>query len=186
MHASHFDCLVNMASGVADVEDVDMPVSMVSSGRSTLYCCLSCGMPFAFPDDAYTSNDKDVKEIVNFVHKIRHEIKKADDVKKSTMMWQACPTVMANVPTHLTITLTSHVFGSPTSRTTCTSICTPTSSCTYPPWIRITGKGLQPTSGPTPASPKLGYKRRNTYKHSTRTERRLPIPMIRCKQRHGA
>jgi hypothetical protein len=32
-----------------------------ASGRNTLFCCLSCGIPFSFPDDAYTSADRDVQ-----------------------------------------------------------------------------------------------------------------------------
>lgn len=40
-------------------------------GRATLFCCLACGMPFAFPDDAYTAKDPDVASLVAAVHATR-------------------------------------------------------------------------------------------------------------------
>ena len=59
-----------------------------ASGRNTLFCCLSCGMPFSFPDDSYTSSDKDVQDIIRFVHRVRREVRKDDRSRASTMQWQ--------------------------------------------------------------------------------------------------
>jgi hypothetical protein len=49
-----------------------------TSGRSTLFCCISCGIPFTFIDSAYTSGDKEVQKMMLFVHKIRRDIRNND------------------------------------------------------------------------------------------------------------
>ena len=59
-----------------------------ASGRNTMFCCLSCGMPFSFPDDSYTSGDNEVKAILQFVHTVRREVRRDDRSKASTMQWQ--------------------------------------------------------------------------------------------------
>jgi hypothetical protein len=59
-----------------------------ASGRNTMFCCLSCGMPFSFPDDSYTSGDSEVKAILQFVHTVRREVRRDDRSKASTMQWQ--------------------------------------------------------------------------------------------------
>jgi hypothetical protein len=71
----------------SDDDALALSAATSSSGRSTLFCCLSCGIPFAFPDSSYTSDDKDVKDIITFVHKVRREIRKDDRSKASTMQW---------------------------------------------------------------------------------------------------
>jgi hypothetical protein len=58
------------------------------SGRNTLFCCLSCGMPFSFPDESYTSADKNIQEMLQFVHTLRLEIRRNDKSKASTAQWQ--------------------------------------------------------------------------------------------------
>jgi hypothetical protein len=40
-------------------------------GCATLFCCLACGMPFSFPDEAYTAKDADVCSLVAAVHGTR-------------------------------------------------------------------------------------------------------------------
>jgi hypothetical protein len=62
-----------------------------SSGRSTLYCCLSCGMPFSFSDAAYACSDQEVRDVLLFVHRIRGEVRQADPNSKanSSAQWQA-------------------------------------------------------------------------------------------------
>ena len=62
-----------------------------STGRSTLYCCLSCGMPYSFPDSAYTSPDRDVQSMLLFTHKLRKELSASASTtaRQSTMQWQA-------------------------------------------------------------------------------------------------
>ena len=60
-----------------------------ASGRSSLFCCLSCGMPFAFPDAAYTSDDKEVRDVLTLVHRIRDEIRHSEPGRGgSTALWQ--------------------------------------------------------------------------------------------------
>ena len=61
-----------MADGYADLEQghelssntessaQEMMAAASATGRSTLFCCLSCGMPYAFPDHAYMTDDKQV------------------------------------------------------------------------------------------------------------------------------
>lgn len=150
----------DFGSDMFDSTRQDVANGMVCSGRSTLYCCLSCGMPFSFPDDAYTSGDKDVKEMLLFVHKIRDEIKKANEGKKSTMMWQVCcrtkSTDFALYLCFSTITQrgTHTHTHRPTSATTCTSSCTPTSLCTCQRSTRDIGRGWLHTPGPARASPR--------------------------------
>ena len=41
----------------------DLLAAASCTGRSTLFCCLSCGMPYSFPDNAYMSADQQVKLI---------------------------------------------------------------------------------------------------------------------------
>ena len=62
--------------------------SACASGRSTLFCCLSCGMPYSFPDNAYMDTDAEVRDVILFVHKIRNAVKRQDDNKKNTSQWQ--------------------------------------------------------------------------------------------------
>lgn len=83
------------AAAAASSSQNDDPVEhyltagLEASGRSSLFCCLACGMPFAFPDSAYTSDDADVREVISIVHKIRNEVRHQDPRKgMSTMLWQ--------------------------------------------------------------------------------------------------
>lgn len=59
------------AGGGSDPVTDQLVSNLNASGRNTLFCCLSCGMPFSFPDDSYTSSDTDVQDLVRFVHSIR-------------------------------------------------------------------------------------------------------------------
>lgn len=77
-----------LPSSLADPTAQDMIDAASCTGRSTLFCCLSCGMPYAFPDHAYMSDDRQVREILFFVHKIRHQIRQQDNNRASTMQWQ--------------------------------------------------------------------------------------------------
>ncbi len=47
-----------LSSTLADPTAQDMIAAASCTGRSTLFCCLSCGMPYAFPDHAYMSDDR--------------------------------------------------------------------------------------------------------------------------------
>ena len=62
-----------------------------SKTRGTLFCCLSCGIPFTFPDDAYTTSDGDVQQVVRFVHRVRKEIQNSDEKAGISpgSLWQA-------------------------------------------------------------------------------------------------
>ena len=75
-----------LAEGDPDAQDLLAAASC--TGRSTLFSCLGCGMPYAFPDNAYMSPDQQVREVLLFVHKVRHEVRKQDNNKASTMQWQ--------------------------------------------------------------------------------------------------
>jgi hypothetical protein len=70
--------------------EADSAGNINASGRSTMFCCLACGMPFSFPDDAYTSRDKEVQEILRFVHRVRNDVRKDDRSRASTTQWQVC------------------------------------------------------------------------------------------------
>lgn len=61
-----------------------------ATGRTSLFCCLSCGMPYSFPDDAYTSSDKDVQKMLLFTHRLRKALTGSVNTttKQSTMQWQ--------------------------------------------------------------------------------------------------
>jgi hypothetical protein len=77
--------------GIEAEEDVAISMDSVNiSGRSTMFTCLSCGMPFSFPDESYTSDDKDIQEMLQFVHSVRLEIRRNDKSKASTAQWQVC------------------------------------------------------------------------------------------------
>lgn len=79
---------VGAASG--DPMEHYINAGLEASGRSSVYCCLACGMPFSFPDSAYTSDDAEVRQVINIVHKIRNEVRHSDPRKgSSTMLWQA-------------------------------------------------------------------------------------------------
>lgn len=45
------------------------PSDSARNVRATLFCCLSCGIPFSFPDEAYTTGDPNVRSLVLFVHR---------------------------------------------------------------------------------------------------------------------
>ena len=85
-------------------EEVEEPINESDEGantlpssktRSTLFCCLSCGIPFTFPDEAYTTSvatsDSDVQQIVRFVHRVRKEIQNSDEKAGISpgSLWQA-------------------------------------------------------------------------------------------------
>ena len=42
----------------------EMMAAASATGLSTLFCCLSCWMPYAFPDHAYMTDDKQVGGVV--------------------------------------------------------------------------------------------------------------------------
>lgn len=85
----------------ADADAQDLLAATTCTGRSTLFCCLACGMPYAFPDNAYMSADQQVREVLLFVHKVRHEVRKQDNNKASTMQWQVGrPNRCAHPPAH--------------------------------------------------------------------------------------
>lgn len=82
------------ADAVSGTEPTKMETanSLMTSGRGTLFCCLGCGMPYSFPDEAYTSEDEDVRSLLLFVHRVRHEVRNMDQSKASTAQWQVrCP-----------------------------------------------------------------------------------------------
>lgn len=56
-------------------------------GKSTLFCCLSCGIPFAYPDDAYISKNKEVKELIYFTHFIKDCMRMDDRSRASITQW---------------------------------------------------------------------------------------------------
>ena len=62
-------------------------VSDLTVGRGVHFCCLSCGIPLAFPDDAYLSNKKDIVEMLRFSHCIRREMRMWDRSSASTLQW---------------------------------------------------------------------------------------------------
>lgn len=39
-------------------------VKSVNSLRETMWCCLSCGMPFTYPEDAYDRREKHTTDLV--------------------------------------------------------------------------------------------------------------------------
>lgn len=49
-------------------------VSDLVSGRQTLFCCLSCGVPFALSNDAYIYRDEPIQEFIRFVHGVRKQV----------------------------------------------------------------------------------------------------------------
>ena len=57
------------------------------SGRQTLFCCLSCGVPFALTNDAYTYRDPRINEFILFVHGVRKQICLGDGTIGSNMQW---------------------------------------------------------------------------------------------------
>lgn len=57
-------------------------------GRQTLFCCLCCGVPYAFPDDVYLSRNEEVKSMIYFTHFVRNEMKVDDGSSASTTQWQ--------------------------------------------------------------------------------------------------
>jgi|LakMenEpi03Aug12_release.lakeMendotaPanAssembly.Ray.scaffolds.fasta_scaffold1187068_1 hypothetical protein len=69
-------------------DDADANIRDSLNGRNTLYCCLSCGIPFAYADDVYIQKNRAVKEIVYFTHYIKHSIRADDRSKASTTQWQ--------------------------------------------------------------------------------------------------
>ena len=74
---------------------------LLASGKSSLYCCLSCGMPFAFPDAAYTSDDREVLEVLTMVHRVRNEIRHSEQGRGgSPQMWQVRGRAKCMPPTH--------------------------------------------------------------------------------------
>jgi hypothetical protein len=88
MESADTDLPEGPGAGMPDPVTEHMASNLSASGRNTLFCCLSCGMPFSFPDDAYTTADKDVQDIIRFVHRIRKEVRKDDRSRASTMQWQ--------------------------------------------------------------------------------------------------
>ena len=75
-----------------DYADGTYTIAAPSHACSTLYCCLSCGMPFSFPDEAYTSEDGDVRALILFVHRLRGFVHAKDragvQTSASTAHWQ--------------------------------------------------------------------------------------------------
>ena len=57
------------------------------SGRQTVFCCLSCGVPFALPNDAYLYKDDRIQEFIIFVHGVRKQIGIWDRTLGSNMQW---------------------------------------------------------------------------------------------------
>ena len=62
-------------------------VSELSLGRSTLFCCLSCGVPFAFPDDSYITTKQEAVKIIRFTHFVRKHMRTNDRSMASTLQW---------------------------------------------------------------------------------------------------
>lgn len=58
------------------------------SGRQTLFCCLSCGIPFTLSNDAYIYKDDRILEFIRFVHGVRKHVCMQDGTKGSAMQWQ--------------------------------------------------------------------------------------------------
>jgi hypothetical protein len=60
------------------------------NGRTTLFCCLCCGIPFALPDDSYIyqQNNKDVRHFIWFTHYVRRQLRLYDRSRASTKQWQ--------------------------------------------------------------------------------------------------
>lgn len=56
-------------------------------GRKTLFCCLSCGIPYAFPDDAYLSTRTEAKSMMYFTHYVRKQLRVDDRSRASTLQW---------------------------------------------------------------------------------------------------
>lgn len=63
-------------------------VSELMLGRSTFFCCLSCGVPFAFPDDAYLSEKEEAVKMLRFTHFVRKHMRGNDRSMASTTQWQ--------------------------------------------------------------------------------------------------
>jgi hypothetical protein len=78
-------------AGIIQMDDAeDNEPAVRTSGRSTLFCCLSCGIPFTFIDAAYTSEVKEVQDLMLFVHKIRREVRRNDHKTRAlpSTQWQ--------------------------------------------------------------------------------------------------
>lgn len=58
------------------------------SGRQTIFCCLSCGIPFALSNDAYIYRDEKIQEFVRFTHSVRKQVSLNDRTRGSSMQWQ--------------------------------------------------------------------------------------------------
>lgn len=71
-----------------ETDDDDNSARDALNGRGSLYCCLSCGIPFAYPDDSYISSSRTVQDIIHFTHVLRHCMRKDDRSKASTTQWQ--------------------------------------------------------------------------------------------------
>lgn len=62
-------------------------VSELSLGKLTLFCCLSCGVPFAFPDDSYLSQQPEAVTMIKFTHFVRKHLRTNDRSMASTLQW---------------------------------------------------------------------------------------------------
>ena len=63
-------------------------ISDLVSGRQTVFCCLSCGVPFALNNDAYIYKDEKIQDFIRFTHGVRKQICMYDRTRGSTMQWQ--------------------------------------------------------------------------------------------------
>ena len=65
----------------------DVRISDAVAGRGTFFCCLCCGVPFSFPDDAYLSKKQAARNIIHFTHYVRKEMRVDDRSRASTSQW---------------------------------------------------------------------------------------------------
>lgn len=49
-------------------------ISDLVSGRGTLFCCLSCGIPYSLPNDAYIYQNAEIQEFIRFTHRVRKQV----------------------------------------------------------------------------------------------------------------
>jgi hypothetical protein len=80
----------------SDENDDDLQFAIGSSasdlvnGRSTIFCCLSCGVPFSLPDDSYIyqQNNRNMRQFIWFTHFVRRQMRLHDRSIASTKQWQ--------------------------------------------------------------------------------------------------